>query len=261
MQKLAQTAGNYEEAGVLSLLGALIESGVPILEAINLAGGTSKRFEVPMKKMHDEIASGSSFAEALSNSGEFSWFVPRLLGAAENCGMLDKALERASSLLTKMVEISESIHVVNTEEIEVMLDFEIFEHLFVKADLPVSRSLKILARHSSERLRDAWDSVTKEIEKSSTLSEAMAKRPDDFSPHIVAMIKAGESGGILDLILPMIVRHYERKIFDPAHLTLRRLLSNPDFVKSLERGIDAIEAGRVEVFEDDELDEPSGPGI
>ena len=70
------------------------------------------------------------------------------------------------------------------------------------AGLPILRSLKILENNQKPgKLKNALMDVCDEIESGSTLSEAMGKCPKVFSRLYVNMIKAGEAGGALEVIL------------------------------------------------------------
>jgi len=70
------------------------------------------------------------------------------------------------------------------------------------AGLPILRSLKILENNQKPgKLKNALMDVCDEIEGGSTLSEAMGKCPKVFSRLYVNMIKAGEAGGALEVIL------------------------------------------------------------
>ena len=79
------------------------------------------------------------------------------------------------------------------------------------AGLPVLRSLKILESQAKPgRLKSALMDVCDEIESGSTLSEAMAKCPKVFSRLYINMIKAGEAGGALEVILRRLAEFMER---------------------------------------------------
>jgi type IV pilus assembly protein PilC len=70
------------------------------------------------------------------------------------------------------------------------------------AGLPIVRSLKILEGNAKPgKLKFALADVVEEIESGSTLSEAMAKNPKVFNRLYINMIKAGEAGGALEIIL------------------------------------------------------------
>ena len=79
------------------------------------------------------------------------------------------------------------------------------------AGLPILRSLRILAGQSKPgRLKYSLEDTCDEIEAGSTLSEAMAKSPKCFNRLYVNMIKAGEAGGALELILQRLADFQER---------------------------------------------------
>jgi len=68
--------------------------------------------------------------------------------------------------------------------------------------LPILRSLKILeTQQKPSRLKNTLIDVCEDIESGSTLSEAMSKCPKVFDRLYVNMIKAGEAGGALEVIL------------------------------------------------------------
>jgi len=79
------------------------------------------------------------------------------------------------------------------------------------AGLPILRSLKILQQQSSPgALKNALIDVCDEIEGGATLSEAMSKSPKAFNRLYVNMIKAGEAGGALEVILKRLAEFQER---------------------------------------------------
>src|SRR5262245_1002279 len=79
------------------------------------------------------------------------------------------------------------------------------------AGLPILRSLRILAGQAKAgRLKYSLEDTCEEIEAGSTLSEGMAKSPKCFNRLYVNMIKAGEAGGALELILQRLADFLER---------------------------------------------------
>src|SRR3954462_6844591 len=79
------------------------------------------------------------------------------------------------------------------------------------AGLPILRSLRLLENQQKPgRLHNALGDVGDEIEGGATLSEAMAKNPKVFSRLYINMIKAGEAGGALEVILRRLSEFLER---------------------------------------------------
>src|SRR6185369_8728564 len=70
------------------------------------------------------------------------------------------------------------------------------------AGLPVLRSLKILEHQMRPGvLKNALIDVVDDVESGSTLSEAFGRHPKCFDRLYVNMLKAGEAGGALEIIL------------------------------------------------------------
>ncbi len=79
------------------------------------------------------------------------------------------------------------------------------------AGLPILRSLRILEQQcTGGALKNALIDVCEEIEGGATLSEAMGKSPKAFNRLYVNMIKAGEAGGALEIILKRLAEFQER---------------------------------------------------
>ncbi|MBW8002215.1 MAG: type II secretion system F family protein [Planctomycetes bacterium] len=79
------------------------------------------------------------------------------------------------------------------------------------AGLPILRSLRILEEQQKAGVfKKVIGYVADDIEGGSTLSEAMAKSPGAFDTLFVNMVAAGETGGVLDLILSRIADFMEK---------------------------------------------------
>jgi type IV pilus assembly protein PilC len=79
------------------------------------------------------------------------------------------------------------------------------------AGLPILRSLRILEGQSKPgRLKNSLIDVCDDIEAGSTLSEAMGKAPKCFDRLYINMIKAGEAGGALEVILRRLAEFQEK---------------------------------------------------
>jgi len=79
------------------------------------------------------------------------------------------------------------------------------------AGLPVLRSLRILeGQNKPGALKNALMDVIDDIEGGNTLSEAMGKQPKAFDNLYVNMVKAGEAGGALEVILQRLAEFKEK---------------------------------------------------
>jgi general secretion pathway protein F len=80
----------------------------------------------------------------------------------------------------------------------------------VGAGLPLDRSLSIAAELASKpALRVVIEDVLKQIKGGKSLAESLATHPKQFSRLYVNMIRAGEAGGVLNVILERLVE-FER---------------------------------------------------
>jgi type IV pilus assembly protein PilC len=79
------------------------------------------------------------------------------------------------------------------------------------AGLPVLRSLRVLENQMKPGvLKNALIDVVDDVESGSTLSEAFAKHPKCFDRLYVNMVKAGEAGGALEVILKRLADFKEK---------------------------------------------------
>ncbi|MHB1016461.1 MAG: type II secretion system F family protein [Coriobacteriia bacterium] len=84
-------------------------------------------------------------------------------------------------------------------------DVTIFARQFatmINAGLSLTKCLSILADQTdSKELKDIILQLNKDVESGQSLSEAMMKHPKIFPPLFYNMVKAGETGGVLDEVL------------------------------------------------------------
>ena len=79
------------------------------------------------------------------------------------------------------------------------------------AGLPILRSLNILEEQQRPgTLKNVLRGVAEDIEGGSTLSEACSKHPKAFNRLYVNMVAAGETGGVLDVILQRLAEFMEK---------------------------------------------------
>ncbi len=79
------------------------------------------------------------------------------------------------------------------------------------AGLPILRSLRILETQAKPGpLKNSLIGVIEDVESGNTLSEAMSKQPKAFDNLYVNMVKAGEAGGALEVILQRLAEFKEK---------------------------------------------------
>ena len=80
------------------------------------------------------------------------------------------------------------------------------------AGVPLGRALKILRREASNAAaRQQWEAIHDDVVDGSSLADALARWPRSFSPVYIAMVRAGETGGFLDLVLTQIAELRSRE--------------------------------------------------
>jgi len=124
-----------------------------------------------------EAADEKSAIERLKNSG----VIPLKVAAPEE-GIRKKFTSRSSKgdLLTFTTELS----------------------VLLSAGLPLDRSLNILSEISENKeMKNVIQSVLKSIREGTSFSEALQKHSRIFPKLYVNMIRAGEAGGVLDVVL------------------------------------------------------------
>jgi len=131
-----------------------------------------------------EAADEKAAVERLRNSG----VIPLKVSSAE----IEK---RKFSIRTKKSDI-----LVFTTELSALLS----------AGLPLDRSLNILSQISEDKyMKGIIQSILKSIREGNSFSESLQKHPDVFPRIYVNMIRAGEIGGVLDVVLDKLNEYLE----------------------------------------------------
>jgi len=80
------------------------------------------------------------------------------------------------------------------------------------AGVPLSRALSILSREASKpAAAKLWATIHDQVAGGAPLADAFAHHPRTFSPVYVAMVRAGETGGFLDVVLEQIATFRARE--------------------------------------------------
>jgi type IV pilus assembly protein PilC len=83
----------------------------------------------------------------------------------------------------------------------------------VNSGLPILRALSILADQTeSKELAKVLVQARTDVEQGSSLSAAMGKHPKAFNNTFIAMVKAGETGGVLDDVLLQLADQIEKEV-------------------------------------------------
>jgi type IV pilus assembly protein PilC len=95
-------------------------------------------------------------------------------------------------------------------------DLAVFSRQFatmVNSGLPILRALAILGDQTENKeLQKVLVQVRLDVEQGQSLSGAMGRHPKAFSDLYVAMVKAGETGGVLDNVLLRLADNIEKEV-------------------------------------------------
>jgi len=107
----------------------------------------------------------------------------------------------AGDLLARFKKVKADDLVIATRQLSTM----------VNSGMSLLRSLYVIEEQTeSDKLREIWVEVRKDVEAGLSLSDSLAKHPDTFNDLYVAMVQAGESGGILDSTLVRVATQLEK---------------------------------------------------
>ncbi len=111
---------------------------------------------------------------------------------------------------SKGMEISLSFGPVRIKRKELMIITRQLATL-IGSGLPLLRSLRVLKEQRKGGASIVLGKVADDIESGALFSEALAKHPGSFPKIYVAMIKAGEAGGALEIVLKRLAEFMEKE--------------------------------------------------
>ncbi|MEA2084682.1 MAG: type II secretion system F family protein [Thermodesulfobacteriota bacterium] len=87
-------------------LSTMLQSGVPILESLNVVGRTAgnKIIEIAIFRVADAISEGRTIAEPLEETGVFPSMVIQMINVGESTGSLDTMLEKIADFYDEEVD-------------------------------------------------------------------------------------------------------------------------------------------------------------
>ncbi len=113
----------------------------------------------------------------------------------------EQAAANAGDILARFKKVKSDDLVIATRQLSTM----------VESGMSLLRALYVIEEQTeSEKLKEIWIDVRKDVEAGLSFSEALAKHPDAFNELYVAMVQAGETGGILDQTLVRVATQLEK---------------------------------------------------
>src|SRR5213080_3160858 len=133
---------------------------------------------------------------------------------ASNKTELTSLLKRQQITATKMTEKGKEFNIPTFGGGVSAKDLSIFTRQFsvmIDAGLPLVQCLEILAQQQDNKyFQSILMQVRQDVEEGSTLAASMARHPRVFDQLYSNMVEAGETGGILDLILQRLSTFIEK---------------------------------------------------
>src|SRR6476661_3699201 len=154
------------------------------------------------EEVKDEIEATNE-EEAQQKIKQMGYFVTKLtaVGGGKTKGKKKKAGYKKSKKTFVIGGVKTKHLTLFTRQFSVLQD----------AGLPVLRALRILEKQMRpSALKNSLIDVVEDVESGMTLSEAMGRHPKAFDRLYVNMVKAGEAGGALEVILQRLAEFKEK---------------------------------------------------
>jgi type IV pilus assembly protein PilC len=148
----------------------------------------------------------SSPSEALSRLRQTGYFPTSLREEAvapseKNTGRAIKTFRRNNIGLFQRKTVKPKTLMVFTRQLATLID----------AGLPLLRSLNVVGKQERDSvLKNTIDLVAASIQSGSTFSDGLAQHPRLFNNLYISMVKAGEVGGVLELVLTRLAEFQEK---------------------------------------------------
>jgi type IV pilus assembly protein PilC len=166
---------------------------------------------VPTYKFEGMDTSGTEVKDSIDAANEeeaqqkvkaMGYFVTKLTAVQGKGGGTKKKKKNAKSRKTFAIGgVSQKMLTIFTRQLSTLQD----------AGLPVLRSLRILEKQMKPSvLKNSLIDVVEDVESGMTLSEAMGRHPKAFDRLYVNMVRAGEAGGALEIILKRLAEFKEK---------------------------------------------------
>src|SRR5712675_2429304 len=112
-----------------------------------------------------------------------------------------KPREKKGIVLFKRKKVKSKILMIFTRQLATLID----------SGLPLLKSLNVLAKQERDTvLKNTIDKLADSVQGGSTFSDALALHPKIFNDLYVNMVKAGEVGGVLELVLTRLAEFHEK---------------------------------------------------
>jgi type IV pilus assembly protein PilC len=158
-----------------------------------------------------EAPSSNAAISQLRQAGYFpTSVIEEAIGSADGQEARDRAAKMARStkprakkgiVLFERKKVKSKILMIFTRQLATLID----------SGLPLLRSLNVLAKQERDKvLKKTINKIADSVQSGSTFSDALALHPRIFNDLYVNMVKAGEVGGVLELVLNRLSEFQEK---------------------------------------------------
>ena len=162
------------------------------------------------KEVHGEIDADSQ-SMAVARIREKQYFPTKVEELAAGGGAAAPAKKGGGKKSAMQMELKLPKFLLGGVKAKQLTTFTRQMSTLVNAGLPLMRALRVLQRQEKNvALRDAVVQMAESIESGSTFAEALAAHPKIFDRLFVNMVKAGEIGGVLDVVLARLSEFQEK---------------------------------------------------
>ena len=158
-----------------------------------------------------EAASSSAAISQLRQSGYFPTSVieeaiissdgKEARGRTATAARMTKPRAKKGIVLFQRRKVKSKVLMIFTRQLATLID----------SGLPLLRSLNVLAKQERDKvMKKTIDKLADSVQSGSTFSDALALHPKIFNNLYVNMVKAGEVGGVLELVLTRLSEFQEK---------------------------------------------------
>ncbi len=178
-----------ERASFWKTFSVLVNSGVPILGALDaVSQGVDRELKNVISEFEESILKRHSLSEVMERHQEmFSGVETTMIAAGEQTGTLDVALKTLAEIL-------------RTPGANARANFWKNFGLLVSCGFRLSYILDVAPEGMDEEFRKVMSDVKDAVLGGVAFSDALAKHRETFSAFEVAMVRAGETAGNLNVI-------------------------------------------------------------
>lgn len=186
--------GSRDLAIFARTVGTLQMCGVPILDSMAMVAETTENEAMAraVLKARANLREGEGITPSMKDAGCFPPMFIQMIGAGEETGKLDDMLMKLGDFYMAEAE-GRSLDEVAALTHQLALA--------VSAGLPLVQALGIIAENVGGTVGQTLEEVRNAVARGDTFAQALARHPRTFDTTFVAMVKTGEIGGNLDVVL------------------------------------------------------------